>query len=65
MTFEENTRLITRVTRLQASVLDHTGHVARGQSRDDVRIDVSEIQRMRALLGWKPLDMKGRYHRHG
>lgn len=63
LTFEESTRIITRICQIQGRVLDHTGHVARGQSRDDVRIDIGEIQRLRALVGWKSLDMTGRYRR--
>jgi hypothetical protein len=63
MTFIESTRAITRIGQIQGRIFDHTGHIARGQSRDDVRIDVDEIQRLRALVGWAPLDMTGRYRR--
>jgi hypothetical protein len=63
MDFSESTRAITRIGNLQVSILDHTGHVRRGLSRDDVRITVDEIQRLRGLVGWKPLDMTGRYRR--
>jgi hypothetical protein len=45
------------------ALLDHSGHVTRGRSRDDTRIDLGEIQRLRGKVGWKPLDMTGRYRR--
>jgi hypothetical protein len=63
MTFEETSSVITRIARMQNGLLDHTGHVQRGQSRDDVRITLDEIQRLRARVGWKPLDMTGRWRR--
>ena len=63
MTFEEGTSVITRIALLQNKLLDHTGHVTRGQSRDDTRITLDEIQRLRAQVGWKPLAMAGRWHR--
>jgi hypothetical protein len=53
-----------RIITLQAQLLDHTGHVRRGMSRDAVRSTLDEINRMRELNGWKPLDMRGRYRRH-
>jgi hypothetical protein len=62
-TFDEVTRIITRIVRLQNSILDHTGHVIRGTSRDDLRITVDEIQRLRESIGWGPLDMAGRKRR--
>lgn len=65
LTFHESSRAITRICRLQATLLDHTGHLARGQSRDDARITLDEIQRERARVGWKPLDMTGRWRRSG
>ena len=52
-----------RIIRLQARLLDHTGHVTRGMSRDDARINLDEINRLRALNGWKLLDMTGRWRR--
>lgn len=61
--FDEDTSAITRIARLQNQLLDHTGHVARGRSRDDTRIDLDEIQRLREKVGWKPLDMTGRWSR--
>lgn len=63
MTFDESTRAITRIACLQNELLDHTGHVTRGMSRDDRRITLDEIQRLRAKVGWKPLDMTGRTRR--
>jgi len=63
MTFDESTNAITRIARLQVQLLDHTGHVNRGMSRDDRRITLNEIQRLRAAVGWKPLDMTGRTRR--
>lgn len=63
LTFAESTDLLTRIWCLQAILLDYTGHVTRGMSRDDVRINLDEIQRIRALVGWKPLDMTGRWRR--
>jgi hypothetical protein len=63
LTFPESTRAITRISNLQAQLLDYTGHVARGQGRDDVRITLDEIQRLRELVGWKSLDMTGRWRR--
>jgi hypothetical protein len=51
MTFDESTSAITRIARLQAMLLDHTGHVVRGQSRDDTRITLDEIQRLRGPRG--------------
>lgn len=65
MTFDQKTRQITRLARLQNQLLDHTGHVARGVSRDNVRVTLDEIQRIRTLIGWEPLDMSGRYRRRG
>jgi hypothetical protein len=53
-----------RIITLQAQLLDHTGHVWHGMSRDAVRFTLDEINRMRELNGWKPLDMRGRYRRH-
>lgn len=38
-----------RIVRLQAELLDHTGHVTHGLSRDDTRISLDEIQRMRSI----------------
>ena len=63
LTFDQSTDAITRICRLQSQLLDHTGHVTRGMSRDDVRITLDEIQRLRSLVGFKPLDMTGRYRR--
>jgi hypothetical protein len=63
LSFAESTRAITRISNMQSTLLDYTGHVARGQSRDDVRITLDEIQRLRGLVGWKPLDMTGRWRR--
>jgi hypothetical protein len=63
MTFAESTSAITRIGRLQAQLLDHTGHVTPGLSRDGARIALDEIQRLRALVGWCPLDMTGRWRR--
>lgn len=63
MSFDQTTQHLTRLVRLQTQLLDHTGHVVRGLSRDDARVTLDEIQRVRALLGWKPLDMTGRYRR--
>jgi hypothetical protein len=63
MTFDESTSAITRIACMQNRLLDHSGHVTRGRSRDDTRIDLGEIQRLRGKVGWKPLDMTGRYRR--
>ena len=63
MTFRESSYYMSRIACLQADLLDYTGHVTRGLSRDDRRIMLDEIQRMRALVGWRPLDMTGRYRR--
>jgi hypothetical protein len=63
MTFEETTTCLTRIANLQAQLLDYTGHVTRGMSRDDQRITLDEIQRLRESVGWPPLDMVGRYRR--
>jgi hypothetical protein len=63
MTFEEISSIITRIATLQNGLLDHSGHVRRGQSRGDVRVTLDEIQRLRARVDWKPLDMTGRWRR--
>lgn len=63
LTFDESSRAIARICCLQAELLDYTGHVTRGMSRDDTRITLDEIQRLRELVGWKPLDMTGRWRR--
>jgi hypothetical protein len=63
MTFDESTSIITRIGCLQAQLLDHSGHVTRGLSLDDRRIILDEIQRLRARVGWQPLDMTGRSQR--
>lgn len=63
MTFDQTTSHITRIANLQIQLFDHTGHVRRGTSRDDRRMLVDEIQRLRALVGWGPLDMTGRTRR--
>jgi hypothetical protein len=52
-------RIITR----QADLLDHSGHVRRGLGRDQARVLVSEINLLRGLNGWAPLDMAGRWRR--
>lgn len=57
------TQMLTRLARMQNTLLDHSGHVVKGLSHDDVRMMVDEIKRMRDLMGWKPLDMTGRYRR--
>ena len=62
-TFDEQTKMITRIARLQNELLDYTGHVTRGLSRDDRKIILDEIQRLRSLVGWEPLDMAGRTRR--
>lgn len=62
-TFDQTTSLITRIARLQVELFDHTGHVRRGMPRDDRRITLEEIQRLRALVGWAPIDMTGRTRR--
>jgi hypothetical protein len=63
VTFAENSRSITRICRLQVGLFDHTGHVRRGTSRADGRMLVDEINRERARVGWKSLDMTGRTRR--
>jgi hypothetical protein len=63
VTFAESTSAITRIARLQSELLDYTGHVTRGMSRDDARIALDEIQRLRARVGWQPLIMAGRWRR--
>lgn len=63
LTFDESSRTITRIVRLQVLLLDHTGHVNRGLSRDDCKMYVGEINHERARVGWKPLEMTGRYRR--
>jgi hypothetical protein len=62
-TFDEGTKDITRITFFQNQLLDHTGHTVRGLTRDDKRMLVDEIQRLRQRVGWKPLDMTGRTRR--
>ena len=54
MTFTESTRAITRIANLQNELLDHTGHVRKGTSRDDRKMLVDEINRLREMVGWEP-----------
>lgn len=63
MTFDESTRVITRIGIAQAELLDHSGHVARGLSRVAARELVAEIDALRGSVGWAPLDMGGRWRR--
>jgi hypothetical protein len=63
MTFDESTRVISRIGNAQAELLDHTGHVTRGLSRVTARGLVAEIDALRGLVGWAPLDMGGRWRR--
>lgn len=63
MTFEESTTCITRIANLQSTLLDHTGHVYRGTPRAEARSLVAEINSLRERVGWRPLDMTGRWHR--
>jgi hypothetical protein len=53
----------TRIIRMQAQLLDHSGHVTRGLSRDDTRILLDEVNFLRERNGWQPLDMTGRRQR--
>jgi hypothetical protein len=53
----------TRIIRMQAQLLDHSGHVTRGLSRDDARILLDEVNFLRERNGWQPLDMTGRRQR--
>lgn len=48
---------------LQAELLDHSGHVNRGLTRERARALVEEINALRTANGWKPLDMTGRWRR--
>lgn len=61
--YPESTTALTLLVTYQAKLLDHSGHVTRGLSRDDARIYLDEIQRLREKLGWPPLDMTGRWKR--
>jgi hypothetical protein len=56
----DHNRVITRIARLQAVLLDHTGHVRRDLSRAAAQTDLAEIKGLRAAVGWRPLDMTGR-----
>ena len=47
----------------QNELLDHTGHVKRGLNRARAKELVAEIDRLRADVGWQPLDMTGRWQR--
>ena len=64
MTFEETTARITEVVRAQNELLDYTGHVVRGLSRDRAAELIKTINAGRERLGWKPLDLYGRYRRN-
>ena len=61
MTFDESTRIITRITELQNRLFDYTGHVRLKTPRDEARYLVERIDHYRELVGWKPLDMGGRW----
>lgn len=61
MTFAETVAATTRIACAQSELLDHTGHVQRGMARATSTALVAEINALRAQVGWKPLDMTGRY----
>jgi hypothetical protein len=65
MTFNESTAVITRIGNAQAELLDHSGHVNRGLGRAKANELVGEINNLRHRVGWKPLDMAGRWKRQG
>jgi hypothetical protein len=51
---------ITKVVQLQNELLDDTGHVRRGMASKRVLDLIDEIDKLRAAVGWKPLDVEGR-----
>jgi hypothetical protein len=51
--------------RLQGELLDYTGHVHRGTKRGDALALVGCINQIRDELGWRRLDMTGRWRRVG
>lgn len=51
------------ITATQAQLLDHSGHVRRGLSRDDARMLLDYVNWLRERNGWKSLDMTGRWQR--
>jgi hypothetical protein len=55
MTMEAAAQRDARICTLQARLLDHTGHIHRGMSRDDARCLTDEINSLRAMNGWKEL----------
>jgi hypothetical protein len=63
LTFDQSTAAITRIANAQTELLDYTGHVNRGLPRAQARELILEIGRLRALVGWKSLDMTGRWRR--
>lgn len=63
LTFHEGTTVITRIALAQVELLDHTGHVIRGLPRKRAKSLVARINEDRLAVGWKPLDMQGRWRR--
>lgn len=61
MTIKEYAARDARIVTLQAQLFDHTGHVRKGQSRDDVKSLIDQINFLRERNGWPPLDMAGRW----
>jgi hypothetical protein len=59
-TFDESTRRITRIANAQNELLDHSGHVWAHLCVSRRRALVTEINRLRGSVAWKPLDMRGR-----
>lgn len=53
----------TQVVKLQSDLLDYTGHVRRGLTQQRARDLVEKINGTRETLGWRPLDMTGRWRR--
>lgn len=51
---------ITKVVQLQNELLDDNGHVRRGIPSKRVLEMIDEIDKLRAAVRWKPLDMEGR-----
>lgn len=63
LTFDEHTVVITRITTAQNELLDYTGHVNKGLPRARARELATTINDLRASIGWKTLDMGGRWGR--
>ena len=51
------------IVRLQAELLDHTGHLTRGLTRARTQELIASINFLRDANGWRRLSMKGRWRR--